>query len=155
MALEAHKLYKQIAFEEDIRFDKVEKGILHIYTNKQEFDNARRVNEIYARAGLKRWEVSADECLKIEPALVPPPELLGGMFNSTDYTGDIHKFCVQLTKVLQEKYKVKYEQRNITHIRQINDLRGPVVVCAGIGSRKLAKSVNDCLLYTSPSPRDP
>lgn len=145
MALKAHKLYKQIAFEEDIRFDKVEKGILHIYTNKKEFDNARRVNEIYARAGLKRWEVSADECLKIEPALVPPPELLGGMFNSTDYTGDIHKFCVQLTKVLQEKYKVKYEQRNITHIRQINDLRGPVVVCAGIGSRKLAKSVNDVL----------
>ena len=47
----------------------------------------------------------------------------------------------ELTKVLQEKYKVKYEQRNITHIRQINDLRGPVVVCAGIGSRKLAKSV--------------
>ena len=46
---------------------------------------------------------------------------------------------------IEEKYKVKYEQRNITHIRQINDLRGPVVVCAGIGSRKLAKSVNDVL----------
>tara|TARA_Y200000002_G_scaffold381198_1_gene394560 strand:+ start:308 stop:1468 length:1161 start_codon:yes stop_codon:yes gene_type:complete len=145
MALKAHKLYKEIAFEEDIRFDKVEKGILHIYTNQQEFDNARRVNEIYAKAGLKRWEVSPEECLKIEPALVPPPELLGGMFNSTDYTGDIHKFCVQLTKVLQEKYKVKYEQRNIRHIKQINDLRGPVVICAGIGSRKLAKTVNDNL----------
>ena len=145
MALKAHKLYKQIAFEEDIRFDKVEKGILHIYTDTKEFNNARRVNEIYAKAGLKRWEVTADECLKIEPALVPPPKLLGGMFNTTDYTGDIHKFCVQLTKVLQDKYKVKYEQRNIQNIKELNNFRGPVVICAGIGSKHLAKSIGDNL----------
>ena len=145
MALQAHKLYKEIAFEEDIRFDKVEKGILHIYTDEKEFENARRVNEIYLRAGLERWEVSAEECLKIEPALVPPPKLLGGMFNNTDYTGDIHKFCVRLTKVLQEKYKVRYEQRNIKNIKDINDFRGPIVICAGIGSRKLAKSIGDTL----------
>ncbi len=145
MALQAHKLYKEIAFEEDIRFDKVEKGILHIYTNEKEFENARRVNDIYAKAGLRRWEVTPEECLKIEPALVPPPKLLGGMFNETDYTGDIHKFCIQLTKVLQEKYKVDYVQRNIKNIKEINEFRGPVVICAGIGSRKLAKTVNDTL----------
>ena len=66
MALEAHNLYKQIAFEENIQFDKVEKGILHIYTDEAEYENAKRVNEVYAKAGLKRWEVSADECVKIE-----------------------------------------------------------------------------------------
>ena len=102
MALEAHNLYKRIAFEEGIQFDKVEKGILHIYTDEAEYENAKRVNEVYARAGLKRWEVSAEECLKIEPALVPPPTLLGGMYNDTDFTGDIHKFCVELLKVLQK-----------------------------------------------------
>ena len=145
MSLQAHKLYKEIAFFEDIKFDKVEKGILHIYTNQKEFDNARRVNEVYRIAGLKRWEVSPAQCREIEPSLVPPPKLLGGMFNDTDFTGDIHKFCVELTKVLQYKYKVKYEQKTIRNIRSITAFRGPIIVCAGIGSRELAKSIGDNL----------
>lgn len=145
MALQAHKLYKEIAFFEDIKFDKVEKGILHIYTNQKEFENARRVNEVYRIAGLKRWEVSPDQCREIEPALVPPPKLLGGMFNNTDFTGDIHKFCIELTKVLQYKYRVKYEQKTIRNLRSITAFRGPIIVCAGIGSRDLAKSVGDNL----------
>ena len=73
---------------ESLSFDMVEKGILHIYTDQSELDNARKVNKIYNKAGLERWEVSPKECLDIEPALVPPPKLLGGFYNETDFTGD-------------------------------------------------------------------
>ena len=142
-ALKAHSLYKQIAKEENISFDMVEKGILHIYTDKNEFENARKINKIYNKAGLERWEVSAKECLEIEPALVPPPKLLGGFFNDTDFTGDIHKFCVNLFHVLQTRYKVKHIQRELNTLRDIP--KGPVVVCAGVHSRELAKSIGDDL----------
>ena len=142
-ALKAHSLYKQIAKEEDISFDMVEKGILHIYTDKNEFENARKVNKIYNKAGLERWEVSAEECLEIEPALVPPPKLLGGFFNETDFTGDIHKFCVNLFHVLKTRYKVKHIQRELNTLRDIP--KGPVVICAGVHSRELAKSIGDDL----------
>ena len=142
-ALKAHSLYKQIAKEESISFDMVEKGILHIYTDKNEFENARKVNKIYNKAGLKRWEVSAKECLEIEPALVPPPKLLGGFFNETDFTGDIHKFCVILFHVLKTRYKVKHIQKELNTLREIP--KGPVVVCAGVHSRELAKSIGDDL----------
>ena len=142
-ALKAHSLYKQIAKEENISFDMVEKGILHIYTDKNEFENARKVNKIYNKAGLKRWEVSAKECLEIEPALVPPPKLLGGFYNETDFTGDIHKFCVNLFHVLQTRYKVKHIQRELNTLRDIP--KGPVVVCAGVHSKELAKSIGDDL----------
>lgn len=142
-ALKAHSLYKQIAKEENISFDMVEKGILHIYTDKNEFENARKINKIYNKAGLERWEVSAKECLEIEPALVPPPKLLGGFFNETDFTGDIHKFCVNLFHVLQTRYKVKHIQRELNTLRDIP--KGPVVVCAGVHSRELAKSIGDDL----------
>lgn len=145
MALQAHHLYKQIADEEGIEFDKVERGILHIYTNEQEFENARRVNKIYARAGLKRWEVSAEECLEIEPALVRPPRLLGGMYNDTDFTGDIHKFCMELYKVLQTKYHVVMKQQKVRNLRELREHRGPVVVCAGVESKQLADTVGDHL----------
>ena len=142
-ALKAHSLYKQIAKEEDISFDMVEKGILHIYTDKNEFENARKVNKIYNKAGLERWEVSAEECLEIEPALVPPPKLLGGFFNETDFSGDIHKFCVNLFHVLKTRYKVKHIQRELNTLRDIP--KGPVVICAGVHSRELAKSIGDDL----------
>ena len=142
-ALKAHSLYKQIAKEEDISFDMVEKGILHIYTDKNEFENARKVNKIYNKAGLERWEVSAEECLEIEPALVSPPKLLGGFFNETDFTGDIHKFCVNLFHVLKTRYKVKHIQRELNTLRDIP--KGPVVICAGVHSRELAKSIGDDL----------
>ena len=142
-ALKAHSLYKQIAKEENISFDMVEKGILHIYTDKNEFENARKVNKIYNKAGLERWEVSAKECLEIEPALVPPPKLLGGFYNETDFTGDIHKFCVNLFNVLQTRYKVKHIQKELNTLREIP--KGTVVVCAGVHSKELAKSIGDDL----------
>ena len=146
MALEAHNLYKQIAFEEGIQFDKVEKGILHIYTDETEYENAKRVNEVYAKAGLKRWPVSAEECLKIEPALVRPPKLLGGMYNDTDFTGDIHKFCIELYKVLETKYDVAMKQQKIRNLKtDLHQHRGPVIICAGVESKALAKTIGDHL----------
>ena len=102
-----------------------------------------KVNKIYNKAGLERWEVSAKECLEIEPALVPPPKLLGGFFNETDFTGDIHKFCVNLFHVLKTRYKVKHIQKELNTLREIP--KGPVVVCAGVHSRELAKSIGDDL----------
>ena len=146
MALEAHKLYKKIADEEGIQFDKVERGILHIYTNKKELENAKNVNKIYARAGLKRWPVSPKECLQIEPALVKSPRLLGGMYNDTDFTGDIHKFCVELMRVLQEKYAVKCIRRKIRNLKtELRDHLGPIVVCAGVESKALSRTIGDNL----------
>ena len=140
-ALRAHKLYKEIALRENLSFDMVEKGILHIYTDKSELENARKINKIYKKAGLARWEVSPKECLEIEPALVPPPKLLGGFFNETDFTGDIHKFCTNLLFILETKYKVKHVNKEIKNI----DLGIPVIICAGVDSKALAQTIGDDL----------
>ena len=140
MALEAHKLYKDIADEEGIKFDKVEKGILHVYTKDEEFNLAKKTNDLYRRAGLDRWEVSPQEINKIEPAL-SNPDIIGGYYNTSDFTGDIHKFCVELTKVLKNKYSVVFTSKPVNRL----DYNGPVVVCAGVGSRKLANTIEDDL----------
>jgi len=140
MSLEAHKLYKQIADEEGIQFDKVEKGILHVYTTTEEFELAKNTNDLYRQAGLDRWEVSPQEINKIEPAL-SNPNIIGGMYNTSDFTGDIHKFCVELTKVLVEKYDVVFTNKPVDRLTY----NGPIVVCAGVGSRKLAATIEDDL----------
>ena len=140
MSLEAHKLYKQIADEEGIKFDKVEKGILHVYTTNEEFDLAKSTNNLYRSAGLDRWEVSPQEINKIEPAL-SNPNIIGGFYNTSDFTGDIHKFCVELTRVLVERYEVVFTNKPVDKLKY----DGPIVVCAGVGSRKLAKTIEDDL----------
>ena len=95
---------------------------------------------------MNRWQVSPQECLDIEPALVPPPTLLGGFYNDTDFTGDIHKFCVELEKVLETKYGVEYIRCTVKDLREdLREHRGPVVVCAGVDSRQLAKTIGDDL----------
>ena len=147
MAIEAHALYKQIALEEGIEFDKVEKGILHIYRSKKELEFARDTNRLYREAGLNRWEVGKDEILSIEPALKNSIDtVVGGFYNEQDFTGDIHKFCVELGKVLETKYHVQFKQKQIGRYDIFQYLeKGPVVVCAGAGSRAIAKTVGDDL----------
>lgn len=140
MSLEAHKLYKQIADEEGIKFDKVEKGILHVYTTEEEFEQAWATNDLYITAGLDRWEVSTEEIKTIEPAL-SNPNIIGGFYNTSDFTGDIHKFCVELEKVLEIKYGVVFKNDKINKL----DFDGPIVVCAGTGSRKLASTIKENL----------
>lgn len=147
MALSAHSLYRQIAEEEGIEFDRVEKGILHIYRDTKELEFARDTNRLYREAGLNRWEVGRDEILSIEPALKNSAKtIVGGFYNEQDFTGDIHKFCVNLMKVMQHKYHVKFVNKRIDRFDIFQYLeQGPVVVCAGVGSRAIAKRVGDHL----------
>ncbi len=147
MAIEAHRLYKQIAEEEGIEFDKVEQGILHIYRSEKELEFARDTNRLYKEAGLNRWEVGRDEIVSIEPALKHSAKnIVGGFYNTQDFTGDIHKFCVELARVLETKYGVKFINHQVKQFDVFQYLeKGPVVVCAGAGSRAIAKTVGDDL----------
>lgn len=147
MAIEAHALYKQIAQEEGIEFDKVEKGILHIYRSEKELEFARDTNRLYKEAGLNRWEVGRDEIVSIEPALRHSAKtIVGGFYNEQDFTGDIHKFCTELARVLETKYGVKFINHQVARFDVFQYLeKGPVVVCAGVGSRAIAKKVGDDL----------
>lgn len=147
MAISAHTLYKQITEEEGIEFDLVDKGILHVYRDSKELNFARETNEIYKSAGLNRWEVGKDEILSIEPTLKNSIDsVVGGFYNDQDFTGDIHKFCVNLMDVLKRKYNVKFVKKSVDNFGIYQYLgSSPVIVCAGIGSRSIAKNIGDHL----------
>ena len=144
MAIKSNLIYNEIINEENIEFDCVKKGILHIFNNEKELQKARIINKIYNKAGLKRWEVSPNEIKKIEP-MISKKSIVGGFYNTLDFTGDIHKFCMELNNILIDKYKVKIIKKHISNIdKYINDCDA-LIVCAGTGSRKIAKSIKDNL----------
>lgn len=144
MAIDSSKLYKNIAAEENIEFDMVQKGILHIYKDINELRLARDINEIYKLAGLERWEVNRNEIKNIEPTICGD-NIIGGFYNTSDYTGDIHKFCIQLSDVLENKYNVNFKKQHVAKISEELLNTDLIIVCAGIGSRKLAHKIGDYL----------
>jgi len=145
MAIQAHDLYREIADATGIQFDRVEKGILHVFTDRKELEQARQTNLLYTQSGLDRWEVTAEEVRDIEPAL-DNPDIIGGFYNTQDYTGDIHKFSVNLAKWLEANRDVEFVHDKIYNLHQrVAGETGPVILCAGVESRDLSKQIGETL----------
>lgn len=162
LAIAARQHLLQWADQEGIEFDFEQRGILHIYANKKEYDHATRVNKMLQSGGLSRRAVSVDEIREIEPAL--QSTLYGGYYTESDSTGDIHKYtrgladaCVRLGAqfmcdtsvqdielnedqgaVISYQHQAPGEAANNAEL-----VVDGVVVCAGIGSRDLAARLGD------------
>lgn len=146
MGLKSRALYNDIISKENIIFDQLNHGILHIYKNQKYFNSAIEAKKIYDKGGCE-WEIlSTTDIKNLDSQLHYFKNIIGGVYTKTDFTGDIHKFCHNLANILNVKYKVKFEY--CENINDINDLlisHNKVVICAGSESTKLAKSIKDKL----------
>ena len=88
---------KELRTETGIDYDCVTRGILHFYTNQQEFDKSQAAASLMRDLGCPRNTVGPDEVLRIEPALASiRDQLVGGDITATDESGDVHKFACAL-----------------------------------------------------------
>ncbi len=148
MGLEARQLYEEIRQDEGIYFDQSKCGILHFYKDHKYFQAAQQVKELYNANGCE-WDILTPmQTISMDPALGNLDEVVGGAWTPSDWTGDIHKFCVELSKVLEEKYNIEFvfdveiSQGSQQEILEDFD---SVVISAGVGSVKLAKLFGDSL----------
>ena len=157
MAIAARALLKETARTEGFEFDCEERGILHIYNNKKDYDHATGVNALLAEGGLTREAVSSDDIKRMEPALTG--DFYGGYYTASDATGDIHRYSRGLSEACRKKGVVFHFHATVTGIDH-ND-RGPIVnwedpdgnrsgeqfdglvVCAGVASRKIGRMLGD------------
>ncbi|PPR26195.1 MAG: D-amino acid dehydrogenase [Alphaproteobacteria bacterium MarineAlpha9_Bin4] len=144
MAIKSISLYEHIAKKEALEFDKLDKGIIHLYANKKHTQNAEYVNNIYRKAGLNRFRITHEELYKIEPSL-KNKKLDSIFYTPSDKTGDIHKFCIGLTNKLIKNKKIKILSCNVDDIKEYTDNFDFVIVCAGVYSPYLAKSIGEKL----------
>jgi len=144
------------AQDEGIDFDLKKQGILHIYRDKAGFDHAAKVSRLLSAGGLERRPVTPEEMKAIEPTLAGT--YYGGFFTESDSTGDIHKFTNGLADAIQRLgvktcyghtvTELSADERNAwvtVHdgTEQSRDTFDGVVICAGVGSRGLAKKLGD------------
>jgi len=145
MGLVSNKLYKDIIREEMLNFDQSECGIFHFYKDKTYWANAQQAIELYNNNGLARGEVKPAFVSAIDPTLKDIKNIVGATITPTDWTGDIHKFCIELEHVLKHKYGVTFNYNwEIKHIEDVS-FYDAVVVSAGVGSVNIANSVGDTL----------
>jgi D-amino-acid dehydrogenase len=97
LALYSRCQLQALRAETALAYDHLERGILHVYTDRREFSTAIAAAAVMREFGCERRTVTVDECLAIEPALVPARRLLvGGDYTAADESGDAHCFTQQL-----------------------------------------------------------
>jgi D-amino-acid dehydrogenase len=145
MGLESSKLYKEIMYTERLSFDQSPSGILHFYKDEQYFEAAKEAQTIYRKNGCEWDIVDAQRVKELESKLESVKGIVGGAWTLSDWTGDIHKFCIELTKVLVHKYGVVFNYNwKVKHIDEVS-FYDAVVISNGVGSPALAKTVGDTL----------
>ncbi len=86
--------------ETGIRYDHLERGILHFYTSEAEFEAAAGPAELMRQYGVDRQVKSAAECVAIEPALAAARSTIaGGTYTPSDESGNAWKFTDELAKL--------------------------------------------------------
>ncbi|MDO9422366.1 MAG: D-amino acid dehydrogenase [Herminiimonas sp.] len=109
--------------EVDIDYDCLTRGILHFYTKQKDFDESLISASVMRDLGCPRVPMSADEAIKLEPALAQiRGQIVGADFTETDESGDIYKFTTALANKAQER-GVDF-QFNTTVTRLITDGAG-------------------------------
>lgn len=89
--------------ETGIEYDQLTRGILHFYTDQQEFDHSLAAARLMRELGCPRESIDADQVVTIEPALRHLRDrIVGGDFTPTDESGDIYKFTTGLARKAAE-----------------------------------------------------
>src|SRR5919204_2789416 len=88
--------------ETGIRYDDLQRGILHFFTSQRELDAAVESTRTMREQGCDIEIVDAARCVAIEPALKGVP-LAGGSYSATDESGDAHKFTLALAMAAKRR----------------------------------------------------
>ncbi len=88
---------QSVRAETGVDYDHLTRGILHFYTDQKDFDESLPAAKLMRDLGCPRDSISAEEVVRIEPALASiRDKIVGGDYTATDESGDVYKFTTGL-----------------------------------------------------------
>ena len=85
--------------ETGIEYDCLTRGIMHFYTDQQDFEDSHAGAKLMTSLGCARNSIDADEVVRLEPALAGiRDKIVGGDFTASDESGDSRAFTVGLAE---------------------------------------------------------
>ncbi|MBX3621713.1 MAG: D-amino acid dehydrogenase [Rhizobacter sp.] len=98
----SHEALKALVTETGIDYDRLERGILHFFSNQKDFDAAAEGVETMRRHGVDRRILSRDEVLQVEPSLRGfASHIAGGTYTASDESGDARVFTQRLARLCE------------------------------------------------------
>ncbi|WP_119157937.1 D-amino acid dehydrogenase [Caldimonas tepidiphila] len=111
---------QQLRRERDIAYDERTQGILHFYTSEKEFSSAEAPAAQMRALGCDRRVISADEAVRIEPALRHiRPQLAGATYTVEDESGDANRFARELARRCEEDGVRFLMGHTVTALREV------------------------------------
>jgi D-amino-acid dehydrogenase len=93
---------QQLRRELGLEYDQRAQGILHFYTNAKEFEAAEAPARQMRELGCDRRVISADEAVRLEPALAHVRDrLAGATYTAEDESGDANRFARELVRLCE------------------------------------------------------
>jgi D-amino-acid dehydrogenase len=93
---------QQLRRDAGLEYDQRAQGILHFYTNPKEFEAAEAPAAQMRALGCDRRVISADEAVRIEPALAHVRDrLAGATYTAEDESGDANRFARELVRLCE------------------------------------------------------
>lgn len=127
-------------------------GTLKLFSSAGEREEALRLADMLAADGLEYQSLSRAQLIEKEPSLHAAHNVSGGLYFPNDGIGDARVFCEQLAakcealggeiRLATKVERLLVENRRIVGVRlATEELRGDVVLCAGVAANKIGKSV--------------
>ncbi|MBB5214289.1 D-amino acid dehydrogenase [Parapusillimonas granuli] len=95
----SHQALHEILEQVPIQYARLQKGIVHFYSDAAAFNAARSAEPFYRALGVDRRFVSTEELVSIEPALHSyKDQIAGGSYSNSDETGNAYLFTEALAR---------------------------------------------------------
>jgi D-amino-acid dehydrogenase len=102
-----------------LQYDERTQGILHFYTSAKEFDAALKPAEQMRALGCERRVISADEAIRLEPALRHMRnQLAGATYTADDESGDANRFARELVRLCEKAGVTFRMSHTVTALRE-------------------------------------
>ena len=120
---------QQLRAETKLQYDHLERGILHFFTDRREFEHGVKASEVMTQFGLQIDTLTVKQCVELEPALGPAEsKLAGGTYSASDESGDAQLFTARLAALAQARGIVFRFNTDVTNLVRNNDRITSVVV---------------------------
>jgi len=100
VAVYSRRCLAEIRADTGIAYDQAERGILHVYSDANEFEAAVPKAALMTQYGCIREVLDVEGCVAREPALAESRhKLVGGTYSPDDESGDAYKFTAGLADI--------------------------------------------------------
>lgn len=118
----SHETLKELVAQTGIRYDRLERGILHFFSSQEALEAGVKAAEVMARHEVRRQVLSTAQVLEVEPALAPfKDRMTGGIYTPSDESGDARAFTQALARLCENRGATFLYERNILSLEVVDD----------------------------------